>query len=259
MTEHLQQLARSMAVEAGDMVREGRRAGVMMAQTKSSATDVVTEFDRASERLLVERIRNARPDDGIIGEEGSTNIGTSGVSWLIDPIDGTTNFLYGLPQWAVSVAAVDASGPVAAAVYAPVMGELFSARRHGGATLNDRPIVCGHLDDLSTALVATGFSYHSHQRARQARRIAAMMPHIRDVRRLGAASIDLCFVAAGRLDAYFEEGLGPWDLAAGQLIATEAGCRAGDFSGGPIRPEQAVLTNPALFRDLIALIAASGD
>jgi myo-inositol-1(or 4)-monophosphatase len=250
-------LARSMAVEAGDMVRIGRLSGISAAETKSSATDIVTEFDRASERVLVERIRAARPDDAIVGEEGASTSGTSGISWLIDPIDGTTNFVYGLPNWAVSIAAVDADGPVAAAVYAPVLGELFSARRGCGATLNDVAITCGQLGNLSSALVATGFSYLADHRGRQAARLALMMPHIRDVRRLGAASLDLCFVAMGRLDGYFEQGLGPWDLAAGQLIASEAGCSTGDFSGGAIRPAEVLVANPLLFTELAELINRS--
>lgn len=257
MSSELMQLARALAVEAGDMVRAGRRSGVVSADTKSSATDVVTEFDHASERMLVERILRARPDDGIIGEEGAATTGSSGVSWLIDPIDGTTNFLYDLPGWAVSVAAVDHLGPVAAAVYVPTLGELFSASRGGGATMNGETIRCGQLGELSTALVGTGFSYAAARRAGQGARVAAMLPHVRDIRRLGAASIDLCFVAMGRLDAYFEEGLGAWDLAAGQLVASEAGCRTGDFSGGAIRPEQVLVTNPVLFAEMAALILRS--
>jgi myo-inositol-1(or 4)-monophosphatase len=257
MSDDLLRLASSLAIEAGDMVRAGRRAGVVAAETKSSMTDMVTEFDRASEQLLVTRIRATRPHDGIVGEEGSSTVGTSGVSWLIDPIDGTTNFLYDIPAWAVSVAAVDAEGPLAAAVYAPALGELFTARRGGGATLNGVPIACGRSADLSTSLVATGFSYVAARRVEQAARVARMIGHVRDVRRFGAASLDLCFVAMGRLDGYFEEDLGPWDLAAGQLVATEAGCRTGDFSGGAIRPGQALVANPSLFADLADLIERS--
>lgn len=257
MSDDLLRLASSLSIEAGDMVRAGRRAGVVAAETKSSTTDMVTEFDRASEQLLVTRIRATRPHDGIVGEEGSSTVGTSGVSWLIDPIDGTTNFLYDIPAWAVSVAAVDAEGPLAAAVYAPALGELFTARRGGGATLNGVPIACGRSADLSTSLVATGFSYVAARRVEQAARVARMIGHVRDVRRFGAASLDLCFVAMGRLDGYFEEDLGPWDLAAGQLVATEAGCRTGDFSGGAIRPGQALVANPSLFADLADLIERS--
>ena len=250
----LVQLARSAAVEAGDSVCAARPRGPVTATTKSSATDMVTEFDRASERLLVDRLRSARPADGIVGEEGASEVGTSGISWLIDPIDGTTNFMYGLRGWAVSVAAIDLHGPVAAAVYAPELDELFVGGRGLGATLNGHAITCGRLDRLATALVATGFSYLPEHRATHAARVAGMMAHLRDIRRLGAASLDLCYVAAGRLDAYFEEGLGPWDLAGGQLVAAEAGCRTGDFEGGPIRPSQALVTNPALFDELAALI-----
>lgn len=256
------QLARRIAVEAGDVVHEGRRAwrvggGVMSTVAKSSPTDIVTEFDRASERMIVERLHQCRPNDSIVGEEGASTTGSSGITWLIDPIDGTTNFLYDLGGWAVSVAAHDAEGPLAAAVYAPTSGELFSAVRGGGATRNDVPIRCGHLDDLSTALVATGFSYSPQRRREQAARLTLMMPHIRDIRRLGAASVDLCNVAMGRIDVYFEEGLGPWDLAAGHLVASEAGCVVGDFTGGPARPEQVLVANPALFRAAAELIASA--
>jgi myo-inositol-1(or 4)-monophosphatase len=218
---------------------------------------MVTEFDRASERLIVERLAAARPDDAIVGEEGTATHGTTGVHWLIDPIDGTTNFLYDLPGYAVSIAAADADGALVGAVYIPALDELFAARRGGGATLDGVPISCGQLSLASSALVGTGFSYLPERRTAQAERVARLIPHVRDIRRLGAASVDLCFVAAGRLDAYFEEHLGPWDLAAGELIAREAGCRTGDFSSGPARPEQVLVANPTLFPALSELIIRS--
>jgi myo-inositol-1(or 4)-monophosphatase len=255
----LAELAARLAREAGALVVAGRRDGVRSLTTKSSATDMVTEFDRASERLIVDRLTSARPDDGIIGEEGTATAGTSGVRWLIDPIDGTTNFLYGLPGYGVSIAAVDEEGALAGVVYVPALDELFAASRGNGATLDGVRIRCSERRDLSSALVGTGFSYSADRRAAQAARVTRMMPHIRDIRRLGAASVDLCFVAMGRLDAYFEEFLGPWDLAAGELIARESGCVSGDFHGGPARPDEVVVTNSTLFQPLTQLIRDATD
>jgi myo-inositol-1(or 4)-monophosphatase len=257
VTAELRALAEAVAREAGEMVRAGRRGGLSAITTKSTTTDMVTEFDRASERLIVQRILTARPDDGIVGEEGADREGTSGVRWLVDPIDGTTNFMYGLPGYAVSVAAADGEGAAAGAVYVPAVDELFSAGRGEGATLDGVPLRCSATTELAHALVATGFSYLPERRARQATRVARMIPSIRDVRRFGAASVDLCHAAAGRVDAYFEEFLGPWDLAAGELIAREAGCVTGDFSGGAARPGEVLVSTPALFAEMAALIRRS--
>ena len=254
--QELLQLATRLAVEAGQMVRDGRsERGISVRDTKSSATDTVTEFDRASELLIVGGITAARPDDGIVGEEGTSTDGTSGISWLIDPIDGTTNFLYGLPGYAVSIAAQSATDTEVGVVYVPATDELFAALRGHGATLNGNPIRCSTTAERSMALVATGFSYLPERRAMQARRAAALIPQVRDIRRLGAAAADLCYVAAGRLDVYYEEFLGPWDLAAGELIAREAGCRSGSLDGGPVRPSSVLVANPWLFEDTRALIA----
>ena len=255
----LLELASGLAVRAGRMVREGRAAtGISTADTKSSATDVVTEFDHASETLIVSGILAARPDDGLIGEEGTDTPGTSGVEWLIDPIDGTTNFLYGLPGYAVSIAARrEVEGTMRTeigAVYVPATDELFTAAHDAGAWLDGAPIRCATTDQLAVALVASGFSYLPERRAVQARRIAAMLPRVRDLRRSGAAAVDLCHVAAGRVDVYFEEFLGPWDLAAGELVAQEAGCRTGSLDGGPVRPSSVLVANPALFEPVRALI-----
>ncbi len=247
-------LACSLARQAGATAAEGRRRGTPTGDTKSSATDMVTEFDRASERFIVDGLRTARPHDGLIGEEGSSIVGTSGIDWLIDPIDGTTNFLYDLPGWAVSIAAADAAGTLVGAVYVPAHDEMFSARRGGGAQLNGRAIRCGELTEPSKALLATGFSYSPEKREMQARRLVHVVPRVRDLRRFGAASVDLCHVAAGRVDAYVEEGLGPWDLAAGELIAREAGCRSGDLHGADARPDQVLVANPVLFEPLAALL-----
>lgn len=252
-------LACRVAREAGALVHEGRAAGSPESDTKSSSTDVVTVFDTAAERLIVERLAAARPHDAIVGEEGAAHTGTSGVRWVVDPIDGTTNFLYGLPSYGISIAAEDGDSGLVGAVYVPTLGELFAARRAGGATLNDRPIHCSPLTDLRTALVGTGFSYDRAARARQGRRAGRLLPHVRDLRRLGAASVDLCFVACGRLDAYYEQYLNPWDLAAGALVAMEAGATSGTFPGMPGEPDGVVVAPPALYGPLRDLIGACAD
>lgn len=252
----LTDLAVQLAVDAGRMIKDGRERGLQAIATKSTLTDMVTEFDEASERLIVDSIRLARPDDAIIGEEGTDSPGTSGIRWLIDPIDGTTNYLYGLAGYAVSIAAGDGSGGLVGVVHLPATDETFVGVRGKGATCNGDPIGCSTTDRLDQALVGTGFSYVPERRTAQARRVAAIIAHVRDIRRLGAAAADLCYVAAGRLDAYYEEHLNPWDLAAGELIAREAGCRTGDFSGGPVRHEQVLVTTPALFDPFVRLIAA---
>lgn len=252
----LTDLAVQLAMDAGRMIREGRARGLEAVATKSTSTDMVTEFDAASERLIVDGIRLARPDDAIVGEEGTDSPGTSGVRWLIDPIDGTTNYLYGLAGYAVSIAAADAGGSLVGVVHLPATDETFVGVRGRGATCNGEPIGCATTARLDQALVGTGFSYVPERRTAQARRVAAIIAHVRDIRRFGAAAADLCYVAAGRLDAYFEEYLNPWDLAAGELIAREAGCRSGDFAGGPVRHEQVLVTTPDLFDEFVRLIAA---
>jgi myo-inositol-1(or 4)-monophosphatase len=255
----LRSLAERLARSAGDLALAGRRqlgVGQPAAHdTKSTSTDPVTEYDRAAERLLVDALRTARPDDAIVGEEGANFPGTSGIAWHLDPIDGTVNFVYDLPNWCTSVAAVDHNGSVAGAVYAPVLGELFSAGRGIGATLNGAPIRVSNCDRPEMALVGTGFSYSSARRAAQAERIATLLPQIRDIRRQGSAALDFCLVACGRLDAYFEEFLNTWDMAAGQLIATEAGAVATDFSGAGPTTAGVVAAAPALHRHLLALLA----
>ena len=257
LASQLLQVATTLAKQAGDMALAGRKAGLHNVQTKSTATDMVTEFDRASEVLIVEGIRAARPEDAIVGEEGASVSGTSGITWYIDPIDGTTNFLYDLPAWAVSIGAEDSSGPLAGVVYIPALGEMFTATRGGGAFLNGVPIQSNNIADVSQALVCTGFSYSADQRTIQAQRVSRFIHQIRDIRRAGAAAIDLCFVACGRIDAYFEENLHQWDISAGILIAHEAGCRSGDFSGHTPRPAEILTTAPAIFDQLSQLIMAA--
>jgi myo-inositol-1(or 4)-monophosphatase len=253
----LLQVASELAREAGTMSLLGRRGGLNDVQTKTTTTDMVTEFDRAAELLVVKGLFKYRPDDSIVGEEGASVTGTSGITWYIDPIDGTTNFLYSLPNWAVSIGATDEFGPLVGAVYVPALDEMFTAFRGGGAYLNGTPIYCNITTELRQALVCTGFSYSPAQRTVQAQRVARMIHLVRDIRRLGAAAIDLCYVACGRLDAYFEENLFPWDIVAGDLIAREAGCRTGNFHGQAASPAQVLAAVPAIFDDLATLITLS--
>ncbi|MEO8363067.1 MAG: inositol monophosphatase family protein [Ilumatobacteraceae bacterium] len=255
--QELVDIASTLASQAGTMALLGRRAGIGDVQTKTTSTDMVTEFDKASEKLIVEGLTLSRPDDAIVGEEGTFDPGTSGVTWYIDPIDGTTNFLYSLPNWAVSIGATDESGTLAGVVYIPALDELFTAIRGEGAHLNGSPIHCNSSAVLAHALLSTGFSYSSASRTVQAQRIAQLIHLVRDIRRLGAASIDLCYVACGRFDAYFEENLAPWDFVAGELIAREAGCRTGNFVGQPVTPSQLLVAVPDIFDELAKLIVDS--
>jgi myo-inositol-1(or 4)-monophosphatase len=254
MSDQLLAIARTLAHQAGAVALDGRRRGLRDVATKSSVTDMVTEFDKACEVMVFDGLRSARPTDSIVGEEGSRFDGDSGITWYIDPIDGTSNFLYDIPMWAVSIGASDAQGPLVGVVFNPSANETFTAIRGHGAYLNDQRIHCNEAAHLATALVATGFSYAPDDRLAQARRVSRLIHQIRDIRRFGAASLDMCYVACGRLDAYFEENLHPWDIAAGDLIAREAGCRTGDFRGGPIRPAETLTASPALFAPLAELI-----
>lgn len=247
-------VAAHLARLAGDLVLAGRRRGVADVATKSTATDMVTEWDGRSERLIVDALAELRPGDGVVGEEGSSRPSTTGVSWLVDPIDGTTNYLYGMAGYAVSIAAVDETGTLAGAVHLPATRELFVAERGRGAWLGGRRLTCSTQTRLDTALVGTGFSYDAAKRAEQGERVARLLPRVRDIRRVGAAAPDLCYVAAGRLDAYFERDLNPWDLAAGLLIAHEAGARSSDFRGGPARPAEVVVASPGLLDVLLAAL-----
>jgi myo-inositol-1(or 4)-monophosphatase len=253
----LRRLAEQLATTAGTGALGGRRGLTLDTESKSSRTDLVTEFDREAEQVIVDQLRQHRPQDSIIGEEGAAVSGDSGFEWLIDPIDGTTNYVYDLPSWCTSVAVAHRGQMVAGAVYVPVTDELFSAALGGGATMNRRSITCSDRSELSLALVATGFGYRAEDRSLQAARLAQMIGEIRDVRRLGSAALDLCHVAIGRVDAYFEEHLNAWDAAAGLLIATEAGAVASDFEGEAARPAQLVVTTPALHAPLLELIQNS--
>ncbi|MDE0196147.1 MAG: inositol monophosphatase family protein [bacterium] len=220
--EALRQLAVELATAAGDVVAEhhGRAAPVGV---KSSRTDLVTAADRAAESLIASRLARARPHDGIVGEEGASRAGSTGITWFIDPIDGTTNFVYGHPGYSVSVAAAAGGRPLAGAVVDPLHGEVFSAARGGGAVCNGERLAVSSTEDLGSALVATGFGYNEADRIHQGSVVAGLLGRVRDIRRMGSAALDLCSVACGRVDAYYEYRLCPWDHAAGSLIASEAG------------------------------------
>ena len=225
--------------------------------TKLTDTDMVTKFDREAEAMIIAGLREARPDDSIIGEEGGGHRGSSGLEWHVDPIDGTTSFMYGLPTWCVSIGVRDHLSAVAGAVYLPDLDEMFSAERGVGATLDGSPIRCSPLADVSKALVATGFSYTPSHRTVQSRRVTEFIHRIRDVRRMGAAAVDICFVACGRVDAYFEENLHSWDVLAAELIAREAGARSGDFGGGDLRPEEVLVAAPGVFDALSEMLVTA--
>ena len=218
-------LARAVAREAGDRIVQLRREGVSVAGTKSSDVDVVTRADQASEALIRKLLLTQRPDDGFVGEEGDDVLGSSGVRWVVDPIDGTVNYLYGIPAYAVSVAASVDGEVVAGVVHNPAAREEFVAVRGGGATRNGDPVTVRPFVSLEQSMFATGFSYEQPVRARQARAVAEVLPRVRDIRRLGSCALDLCGVACGRFDAYAEEGVNEWDFAAGALVAEEAGAR----------------------------------
>lgn len=224
LRDALRTLALATARTAADMVHT-HLSGAYTVDTKSSALDLVTEIDRASEELITSLLLTARPHDGVIGEEGTGIVGTSDIAWSIDPIDGTTSFVYGLPGFSVSIAARYHGEVVAGAVVAPAIGTEFHAALGQGATVAQKPGACRATSELSHALVATGFSPDTARRQRQAFVVAGLLPEIRDIRRMGSAALDLASVAAGQLDAYYEDGLNPWDYDAGALLASEAGAK----------------------------------
>jgi myo-inositol-1(or 4)-monophosphatase len=284
---HLLELATSMAVAAGRLLL-GRGGRPEVVATKSSPTDVVTEADRAAETLIRDLIEAARPGDRILGEEGGETGGggqdadgagaggpgaggrKTSVRWIVDPLDGTVNYLYGLPDWAVSIAAEADGTVVAGAVFVPPRDELFSAALGAGAWLSrgaldprgeDAPqpvrLACNVGVPLDRALVATGFGYEAGRRLVQAEVLRAVLPRVRDIRRGGSAAVDLCSVASGGVDAYYERGVNLWDIAAGGLIAAEAGARVTGLHGGTAGPPMTIAAAPPLLGELNDLLASA--
>lgn len=257
----LEQVAVDAALAAGRLVVDERPDALGVAATKSSATDVVTEMDRRSEELLQDVLARHRPGDGLLGEEGAGVRGTTGITWVVDPIDGTVNYLYEIPAYAISVAACTGDPedperlvPVAGAVLNPVTGELFHARADGPAVLEhggrSRELAVSTRTDLATSLLGTGFGYDAAKRRRQGALVAELLDSVRDIRRIGSAALDLCSVGAGRLDVYYESGLHPWDRLAGQLVVERAGgVVRGLGADGPGRPM--VLAGPRRLVDAL--------
>jgi myo-inositol-1(or 4)-monophosphatase len=227
------ELAERAARAAGDVLMSYFGHAAEGLAVKSSPTDPVSDADRHAEQTILAILAAERPDDGVIGEEGARTQGSGGRTWIVDPLDGTVNFLYGFRTWAVSIALEDEDGLAVGVVFNPVDAECFSARRGGGAVLNGRPISVTGCPSLERAMVATGFSYVAEQRAEQAQILLRLLPKIRDIRRAGAAALDLAYVAAGRFDAFYERGLKRWDEAAGRLLVTEAGGVVEELSGEP--------------------------
>jgi myo-inositol-1(or 4)-monophosphatase len=248
----LLKLAESVARATGSLLMN--RPDSFTLTEKSSAVDFATQMDQQAEEMIVKLLLAQRPDDGIIGEEGAARESKSGITWVIDPIDGTVNYLYGLPGWNVSIAAKDNEGVVVGVVYAPTINALWSAVRSEGATYNGKKINCNNPVKLENALISTGFSYNLNSRIAQGEVVSKLLPQIRDLRRNGAAAVDLCYVAMGALDAYFEESLKEWDIAAGGLIATEAGAKISGRLGGSPDGDLVVCAGAALHAALLPLL-----
>ncbi|MGO9750725.1 MAG: inositol monophosphatase family protein [Solirubrobacteraceae bacterium] len=249
--------AAAQAAAAELRARFGHRAEGVRA--KSSPTDPVSDADLAAEAAIRSLLLRERPRDSILGEEGGATGGEAELRWVVDPLDGTVNFLYGIPTFAVSVACEDGAGAIAGVVLDPLRGECFAATRSGVATLNGEPIRCSTRTELARALIATGFAYEASVRARQAQVAARLLPRVRDIRRAGAASLDLCACACGRVDAYYERGLRPWDHAAGSLICARAGARVRRLEAqGPL-PDGLLVAPGALIDSLYELVANGTD
>lgn len=260
LVNELEALAIDVAREAGELAHVRRAAGVAIAATKSAVADIVTEADREVEALIRARLEAARPGDGFLGEETGGQPAASGITWVVDPIDGTVNYAYGIPIYAVSIAAVSGEprpedwDVLAAAVFNPATDELFHAAKGEGAWLGTQRLAANPEIGPAGALIGTGFGYDPLTHAGDLDLVSRVMPIARDLRRAGAASLDLASVAAGRLDAYYERGLQPWDLAGGSLLVTEAGGRFGrarpDGSG---RAPMVVAASPGIFDELAQL------
>ncbi|MGH2751891.1 MAG: inositol monophosphatase family protein [Actinomycetota bacterium] len=254
MTADLLTLAVEAAHGAGELLSRSFAGPLEGVATKSSPTDLVSQADRDAEQFLVDFIASKRPDDGILAEEGGRSKSATGLRWVIDPLDGTVNFLFRIPVWAVSIAVEDPTSALVGVVHDPNRDETFTAQRGRGARVNDRPIQVSDRTDLATALIGTGFAYEVSRRAAQARVAAAVLTRVRDIRRAGSAALDLCSVACGRLDGFYEAYTEPWDRAAGALIVTEAG---GTVSEEPAPADEGttlVAGNATLHRELRKLL-----
>ncbi|MEV4637088.1 inositol monophosphatase family protein [Actinoplanes sp. NPDC049548] len=260
--EELLAIAVRIAREAAETARRMRTEAITDVQTKSTDTDVVTAADKAVERQVVEALRRERPGDGVLGEEyGDSTATTGGVRWILDPIDGTVNYLYGLPQYAVSLAAEVDGTVVAGVVRNAATGDEWTATLGGGAWRGGRRLGGSTRTTLDQALVGTGFGYDPARREHQGAVLAGLITRVRDIRRFGAASLDLCMAAEGSLDAYFEKGLNAWDHAAGGLVATEAGLRVSGLDGRAPGRDMLVAAPPAIFpalHDVLVELDASG-
>ncbi len=259
-------LALSVVRPAAELARSMRSAGIPEFSTKTTDTDVVTAADRAVERQVIAALRAVRPADAILGEESGALPGTDGgagaVRWILDPIDGTVNYLYGLPGYAVSLAAEVDGVVLAGVVHNAATGQEWTALRGGGAYRGGRRLTGSRVTELGQALLATGFGYDPARRAHQGRVLAGLLPEVRDLRRMGAAALDLCLAAEGSVDVYYEKGLQLWDHAAGGLVAAEAGLRVTGLAGAPPGADFVLAAPPALYQALhdrlLRLDAAGG-
>lgn len=262
LSGHLLEIAEALAWEAGERARL-RQTRARVVAAKDHRHDIVTEADIATERLILERLARLRPGDGVLAEEGAHSAGTTGITWVIDPIDGTTNYAYGSPHWAVSIAAVDRGEDpshwrvLAGVVSAPALGEHYAARLGGGATMNGEPIRVRESVDIADAIVSTGFSPSPERRGLQLAVAARLFGVFRDIRRHCSSTLDICSVACGRVDAFYYHGLRPWDLAAASLVATEAGAAALGPGGHAADGRIAVLAPQPLATDLLGAVEAA--
>ena len=243
--EALLALATTAAMRTGDLLLERFRRPAVGVESKSSPTDLASDADRDAEDLLLDVISTERPGDGVIGEEGARKDSSSGLSWVIDPLDGTINFLFGIPVWCVSIAIRDETDTIVGVVHDPNRNETFTAIRGGGTRRNGTEIAVSQRGDLAAALIGTGFSYDAQARSEQALLLTKVLPRVRDVRRAGSAALDLASVSCGRLDGFYEAPMEQWDKAAGVLLITEAGgvvselpapfgLSPGVIAGGPV-------------------------
>ena len=255
------ELAMTIARGAGELLLT--RPDHLNIDTKSSATDVVTQMDRDAETYIVSQLGISRPNDAVLGEEGANSIGSSGLQWVIDPIDGTVNYLHQIPHWCVSIGLRDENSgqALAGVIYAPVSDQMYISSRGLGSWVIDkgkpRILKASSCVDLKLAVIGTGFGYSSARRASQARVLSQVLPQVADIRRLGSCAIDLCLVADGVLDGYYERGVNDWDHAAGELIAREAGAISSGLNGNPVGNDMIVVANAAIHAQLVAILEAN--